>query len=531
MFINEDKIDLLNQNVSNSSSVDELKKVLYSGHEIRLLSGKNTRFWHFDQKELHRRYDEIYQSGVKKLVDLSQSGSAISSLSSRIQNKIFPYTGKDAANVAKIGAAGFAGWLVGWVYDQSKSNLILHEYGHAWMANQIYQNANPHVSTISQYWFSKGMWYKWLWGVRKGAPGNWTSYSSGPLTHFGHSLTPLERNLLITSAGLGAELIANTAVAGLGLLAIRKKQRALGASLIGFSIISNSVAHSYIRRGKELLEHWNWRHGGDPPIIASQLAKFLHATAVQAFRLLYYGYIFLPVVILGLFISMFIKVPHDIPEESVLMRLLVQEKDSPEIKELCARVEIEAYPELQNFEAKTKDQQEKAIVKITDLLLQKIHENSKANALFNKVRTQISKELKGTVGHYLNYAGRLRAMASIFAFAAYELRNITHELLPALKGIFTFLSSAFVVLQSIASMIDIAQMVHDLANPKLSHITKAISVAQTILSITTTVVISVALFTATLNGMILPFLLIAAAVQLVFFGIKFLERRRLGDTE
>ena len=165
--------------------------------------------------------------------------------------------------------------FVGLSYGQSQSNLILHEYGHAWAAKKIWPEAKTVVSANALHWLKERNWYNWFWGVRQDAPGNWTGIQGprGPLSEFGKSLTPVEQGLFIAGAGLGSELILTSTVAGLGLLALKRKHRVLGASLLGSALILHTGAFSYIRRYPELLVSPDGVAKGDPGEIATGLSS------------------------------------------------------------------------------------------------------------------------------------------------------------------------------------------------------------------------------------------------------------------
>lgn len=524
MTINLEYINCFSKQIEETSG-EELKKVLCSGREVRVLSGKNTYFWNFCQKGLNHDFDAIYARGIEKFV--ITSSNKVKSLINRISPKIpLSEMAKKMLKASAIGVGGFAGWLVGLVYTVSMSNLILHEYGHAWAVNQLQTGANPIVNAVAKFWLEKGNWTNWFWGVRQGALGNWTGTTNprAPLTDFGKSLTSDQRELFIFSAGIGAELVLNLTIAGLGLLALRKKQRVLGASLLGFALISHSAAHSYIRRSPELLSVWVGKPGGDPPLIARYLAKLLGCSNVEAFRLLWYGYLFFPLALLGLLIALFIKSPEEVPDESVLMRLLLEKNPPFAFRKILAEVEIEMSSEIEKMDEKNSGE---LVWKICDRLISKIKNQSEMRTIFEKTRSQISKELKGRVGHYVTFSFRLRMVAAIAAFVAYQLRDVSQHLIPALAPAFYYLTGIFIIAQGVSLLLDFIQTGLDLCNEKLSILAKTISISKLVLSIATFAFITAALFTPGLNGMILSVLIITALIRLILFCIQLIEIRML----
>lgn len=528
MTINLDYINNFSNKVERSS-LNGLQQVLRDGRELRLGSGKKVHFWNFEQKKVHQAFDQVYARGIERLA--TASPSKISTFTSKIICKSpFSDATRKAALAAKIGLSGFAGWLVGKVYTQSMSNLILHEYGHAWAMNQTYDDANPHVSANAKYWLEQGDWSKWFWGVRTGAPGNWTSSAGGPLTALGNWLTPTDRDLFISFAGVGAELVVNSLIAGLGLIALKKKHKALGASLLGFALISHSAGHSYLRRCTELLKEWDPKAGGDPPRIALDLSSILGCSPVEAFRFLYYGYLFAPLALLAALVFLFIKPTQEIPDECVLMRLLT-ENNSLELKKVLAQVEVEMGVECGKMESLEEKEKEQLMIRLSDRLIEKIKENRETCLLFKNTRRQISQELKGKVNPYVNFAFRLRGIAMIVAFLAYQVRLISQELAPKLLQLFNFLAGLFIIAQSISFILDCVQTVSDVFNERITQLTKVISVARTSLSLATLVIISTSLFVPGLNAITLPFLIISSVVRLVFFAIHIREMRKMAVSQ
>ncbi|NGX26171.1 MAG: hypothetical protein K940chlam6_00084 [Chlamydiae bacterium] len=519
MAIGNDFLNNFSKEVENASP-GKLKEILLSGRAVRVESAQKNHFWDFEQKKLHHDFDTIYTQGVGRLAE--SIPSKLPKLIDRIVPK-FPLEAKDAGKAVAVGVAGFAGWLVGWVYNNSLSHLILHEYGHAWAANQIYHGANPTVSTGAQHWLNEGNWYNWFWGIRKGAPGNFTSYSYGPGTDFGNLLSPLERNLFISSAGLGIELALNTTLAGLGLIAIKKKHRALGASLIGFSIVSHSGAHSYIRRFPELLDAWSKQTGGDPPKIASLLSELWNISKVEAFRFLWYGYMLFPIFLIAFLAILIIKPHHDIPDECVLMRLLTAENKSLPLQKILTEVELEMASECKQMEKLPKEEKEKLTIKVCDALLAKIKKNDETRSLFKETRSEISKEIKGK--NHKSFTFRIKEIASLAAFAAYQVRSL--ELINAFSKTFYFLSGLFLVAQAICVLLDSVQTIKDVANEKLSTFAKCISIAKMSLSIVTLIVITPTLFIAGAAGYAMPFFLAAAVMRLALGVMNHFEMRRI----
>ncbi len=520
MMIDSLYINNFSNEVTNTPP-GELKEILLAGRGMRVESAQKTHFWDLEQKKLHRAFDSIYALGIQRLAETTPSKLPL--LVDRISPR-FPAGGKEAVQAAKIGLGGYAGWLVGWGYGKSQSNLILHEYSHAWAAKKIYPETDPKVSVNALHWLKERNWYNWFWGIRQDAPGNWTSYAGGPLSEFGKSLTPLERNLYITSAGLGSELILTSAVAGLGLLAIKRKHRVLGASLLGFSVISLSGAHSYIRRYPELLVSPDGVAKGDPGEIATGLSSLWDISKSEAFRILWYGYLFVPILLFTCLAILLVKPLQDIPDECVLMRLLTQEDKSFELRKILLEVELDMASECKQMEELSTENQEKLTLKACDALIKKIKANPETRALFKKIRKEIAKEIKGS-NHLGGLKFKLQEIAAIVAFTAYQIRNL--ELANIFPKLIYYLSGLFLIAQSICTLYDCIQTVRDLANEKFSALAKGISIARAALSIATLIVIAPTLYAPVVATYTVPFLIAAAVARLALAGIQYLEMRRI----
>lgn len=518
-------------NQVEQSSPEELKQILREKREIRILSGKRVHFWDLNQKKIHQCFDAIYQRGIEKLA--RSSSSEMRFLSSKIPlHPSFSPMDQKAMEAAKIGLGGFAGWLVGRIYVQSMSNLILHEYGHALAIDAIKVDPHPQVSANAKYWLEQGNWYNWFWGIRKGGPGNWTNFGdpSAALSEFGKWLSPTERGLFVTFAGLGAELAVNSAIAGLGLLAIRRKHRVLGASLLGFSLISHSAAHSYIRRSSELLDHWTKNPGGDPPLIAVDLAALLNSTRVAAFRLLYYGYLFFPLILLGILTFLFMKPAEEIPDECVLMRLLT-ECSSFELKKMVTELDIEMGFLCERMEELEEKKKQELLLNLCDRLIVKIKKSPDTYKLFANMQQQMSREIKGSFNVTSTLSFRIQAIANIIALVAYQLRYLSLQLVPKISQLINYLAGIFIISQSVSFIIDCTQTIFDLLNKKLSTLLKGISILQTSFSLANLVVISTALFVPGLNTIILPFLIVTALIRFVLFYVYLKESKKVAYSQ
>lgn len=522
MAVKEPYLNILSEDVINARP-NKLKEVLLEGRQIRLESGKSTPFWDLEQKKLHSRFDALYAKGIERLAQ--KAPSKLPALMERAVPRI-PFQGM-AATAAKIGLGGVAAYLIGFVYNNSKSNLIIHEYGHAWAAHAIWSNVQTKVSTIAQYWIKMGDFWKWFDGVREGSPGNWTSFSfpNGPshLTHFGEHLTAVERDLFITSAGLGAELVLNSTIAGLGLLAIRRKQRVLGVSLIAMTIAPFSGGHSYIRRWPELLHKWTPIKSGDPAQIAKDMSAVFDISKVDAYRILWYGYIFLPILLLGLMAIALFKPISEVPKECVLMRMLAEGKDHLPLQKILTQVELENAESCKEMHKMSQDEKEKLVVKLSDTLLRKIKENPEAKALFKETHKTLEKELKKD--QPLNFTMKIKGAAALISLVAYQIRSL--DLVKAMAPVFFFLTGLFLFAQSLCVLLDGVQTIKDLANEKLNTRIKTLSVAKTALSVIALAGISALLFVTGLAPFAIPFFIAIVVAQVGILALRHLENRRL----
>lgn len=532
MLINNNYIKSFSNRVDFGSRAD-VKTALIEGKQKRLQSGKNGYFWDLERRELHAAFDAVYARGIEKLA--KNASNETLSLTGRVQTKMpLSEVGKTAVRIASIGLSGFAGWLVGLVYTQSMTNDIIHEYGHYWADNMMMSDSNPVVSTNAQYWLQHGEWRKWFWGDRDGGPGNWTSHGNSPLTEFGKLFSPVERDLFTTSAGLGAELIVNTTIAGLGLYAIRKQKYTLGAALLGFALISHSAAFSYIDRIPELLvkDMPFPVPSGDPAHITADLSNLLGWTTQEAYHLLYYGYLFFPVVVLGFLCTLFFRAPQEIPDECVLMHLLMSTTNSEEMRKMLAEVEVEMAAECTKLETLEEGKEKQELTwKICHNLIEKIKENSKTLPEFEKVREQVIEEVNGKLEKTTSsILFRMRGVANIAAFIAYQIFTIGPTLIPALANAFYYLSGTFVVLNGISVVMEGIQTIKDLFNEKLSQLAKALSVGRTVISLVTLVVVTLSLFVPGLNFITVPAIVISLVIRTILYLLHLYEvRRRAND--
>ncbi|MDN3506700.1 MAG: hypothetical protein P0S96_05680 [Simkaniaceae bacterium] len=522
MDVNVDYLETLDKVVTNSR-VNSLKEVLLHGRELRLESGKSTPFWDIEQRQLHAKFDALYTRGVERLS--REAPSKLPALIERVTPRI-PFQGI-ASMAAKIGLGGLAGFLVGSVYNNSKSNLIIHEYGHAWAAHAIWSNVQTRVSTLAQYWIKVGDFWKWFDGVREGAPGNYTSFRfpNGPphITHFGEHLTAAERSLFISSAGLGAELVLNSTVAGLGLLAIRRKQRVLGVSLIAMTLAPFSGGHSYIRRWPGLLHKWDPPPNGDPARIAKLMGEVFNISNVDAYRILWYGYIFLPILLLGLMAIALFKPVSEVPKECVLMRMLADGKDQPALQKILTEVELENAEKCQAMAKMNQEEKEKLIVTLSDSLLSKIKAEPETRALFKETHNTLEKELKKD--QPLNFTMKMKSVAALVSLVAFQIRSL--DLVAAMAPVFFILTGVFLFAQSLSVLLDGVQTISDLANEKLNTRIKALSVAKTALSAVSLAGITAVLFVSSLVPFAVPFFIALVVAQVSILALRHLENRRL----
>lgn len=492
--------------IAGTEDRSEIKKILIDGRARRFSSEKGTYFWNFAQKAIHRSFDAEYAKGMKKLADSTEKISLHSSLST-----VFV---KEGVQGTKIGAGALASWFLAWVYGNSMSNLILHEEGHAWACKLIYNDVSPETHTNAWHWLKTHNWYNWFWGVREGGPGNYTTIPTGPLTEFGKFLSDDAKALLIDGGGIGAELALNLFIASMGLLAIRNKHRILGASLLMFALSAHSAAHSYIRRSSVAIA------GGDPLEIGEDISRILNCDFSTAFQLLYWGYLLLPIALVGLMAAAFLKPTHAIPDEFVLMRLLAEK--SGDLSMILTEVEIELDKEIQKLP------KEQGICLITRALLQKIHANPQASSLFNETREILNKEYKGKFYRQFNWSDRLRIVAAITATLAYFVLGILkNSTVPILKEVFTAVTATFIVSQTISLIFDIMQSISDWHNQSLSHLAKGLSISRTTLSIASLAITIGFLLTPGLNATFLIVLTTLVALRVIIYIAHTWEIRRL----
>lgn len=487
-----------------------LKNVLLQSRSARVLSEAETHFWNFAQKAIHRDFDMAYAKGIDKLATLDKKISLQPNLTSTFV--------KEATTGITMGAGGLAGWLVGYVYNDSTSNLILHEHGHALADQLIYTNAKPVTTTISEYWFHQRNWTNWLHATREGAPANVTHISTGDgPSAFGATLTAAEKSLLLSGAGVGSEALLNIFIATLGLISIRQKHRVLGASLLGFALIAHSHAHSYIRRYEGILTNgWDpsvGTGGGDDPLnISYHLAQILNCDPATAYQILYYGYALVPIAIVGLLALLILKSTDTIPDEAVLTHLLTTE--DPAVKRALAEVEIEMDHEIQTIP------QERLVYQMSERLLEKL----KSEPVFEKTRKEITEVYKSKFEHPLGWSDRLKIVASITATVAYLCLSFK------LKALFTPLAYTFVAAQAVCTVFDIIQTIHDLKNQALSTLAKALSVSRTTISVATLITVSILLFTPGANTALITFLLVASILRLLLYIAQVWEIRRIAQS-
>ena len=522
---------------------ERFQSLLAQGRELRLLSDKHAPFWDLSQKKIHRLFDAAYGSGIDILAQQSSL-----SLNARMgfrmtQNETIQKTAHAGAGAL----GGFSGWLLGLLYTHSMSHLILHEQGHGWAMQMLFKECEPQLSTNAQYWLEKGEWGKWIRGEREGGPGNWEHLPSlnsqgNPyeLTVFGKSLTENQRALWISGGGLLAEMAANTLLATLGLLAIRKKQRFFGGALLGFALISHSAAHSYLRR----YDGWppsSFTHsdGADPLQISHFLSKEYGCSLYEAFQALRVSYALFPLVFLGALSLFLFYSPPEIPDEIVLIRLLREQDRSALLRELARPLtEVEVETDLERLELAKQEaasggsseerrsltRKKRAFAeKIMDKVLAKIHDNKGAFLLFNKMKKEMEAELKGKLQATLPKTSSLRAVAGVTALVAQALLSLQATLFPKVAIAVSLFKNTFFVAQGICSLLDVMQLVNDLRNEALSFKAKMFSTMRTVINLASCLLMAISFFVPGLNLFIIPCVLVFTGAGLLLTWLNFRE--------
>lgn len=518
----------------------DLLALLSEGRRIRRISAKNTRFWQFSQKMLHADFDAFYKVGVRHLAreSLREEGSSL-------EGSLAPEIGvrEGAVKVGKCAAMRlglFAGWGLGYIfYTKPMANLILHEQGHAWAEQLIYHNTAPKTRTNAQYWLDRGDFASYFAGRREGGPGNYCALhvrkdSAHPiaLTDWGERLTSNQRKLFIMGGGLGIELLFNTLLAVLGSVAIKKKKRVLGSSLLGLALVSHSAAHSYIRR------YYTSGHNlsADPPTLTRLLAKELHLSHAQAFRILDVGYILLPLMVVSAVSLLLLNAPSDIPEEEVLLRML--KESAPESKEhlelalMLKEIEIDYHSERVALEAlgetSVARRRKKLLAgKMKNELMKRVYTNRHTCRLFKRTEKAMQKELKGALAAHLPWTYRIRILAALCATFAYALIHVMREVLDKAQPLLSWLCGIFVVASVVSVLVDCTQTLAALRNERLSRYAKGLSVLRTAVSLTATVLICVALFNPLVYPLFLPLLITSSLLGLIVATLQHCEMKRL----
>lgn len=532
----------LSQAIQAASSDNSLEKTqvleaaLIATRLVRIQSEKTCHFWNFSQKAAHAEFDKVYAQGIKSFTDSlnTHAGAHVATKQLNTVNQLAKQAvpkeklSEDIGSAVKIGIGGGIGLALGDIYSQTLSNLIVHEHGHAWAMEQMWHDPAPATSTNAEHWLKQGEWAKWWNAEREGAPGNWTMGSAHD--HAGHGsaepnqLTPAEQGLVVDAAGLGAELVANTSVAALGLLAIRQKKPALGGMLLACAATSHISAHSYIRRTPELLHTWSDNQGGDPPQIAKDLAEVFGCDPTVAFEFLYYGYLTAPLVILGVLAAIFAKSPQEPVQEAALKRLLQKNPSSQELQTILTEMEIEAKVELACAKANDKEQVSK---KMTAKLIDKIRTDKKTASLLKQAEKEITCELKGKLHPIQSHVFRLRLLASASGIASMTLRRLGETLVPVLNQATQIFTGVFIGGQVVCLVLDGIQTWGDLSNKKLNTTAKVISVVRLLLSAIACAAAIAALFVPGLNGIVIGTIVVSVVMRLVLTGIDLRNRKKL----
>lgn len=528
-MINQSYINNFNQRIDGISNREELKGFLIETRKARIESGKHNHFWNFNQNKLHQKFDSLYAQGLKKLAN-EEVSSLSKNITTYLSEKPFLPSTEKMIKAAGIGLSAAVGVGAARVYTESMTNLIIHENGHKWAMQAIHQNVEVEVSSNALYWIEKGEWSNWLLGVREGAPGNWAMITNSwkpTLSEFGKSLTLEERKLIISGSGLGAEVLFNTSVAALGILAIKKKRPLLGVLLLSFGISATIFSHNFYNgRHSSLLSNWKSGLGEDPPQIAEYLAKILNCQPSDAFRLFYHGFLALPFTILGVLSALLIKKPEDVTDETALMRLINEKYMSSEIKMVLAEVEIEMADQLTKI-LPDSPEYPKLIEKITKKVLTKVKSDTAAKGVFKQAKKDISIELNGKVSLVNSISSKIRTTANVVASLASQMRNLDLLVIPKMAHVFSILSYVSVGAQGVSTILDCIQTIQDMNNDKLDKAQKAISIAKLILSVASVSIIALAILIPGVNAVVIPFILTTTLLRLMLFSVDVIHTRKL----
>lgn len=527
-----------------------LEAALQQGHDLRHLSGQKTRFWQLSRKKLNRQFDAIYAKGVARLAEARlKEPHPLEKLEHRyISEPQRPGLLRAVGKGAAIGLGAVGGWAFAYPFSRSMSNLIPHEYAHRWAWMLMRENADPEVHAIAIENWEKGGFWRWLSGTRKGNTGNFVRFSPldptkpSPLSPWGSELTPFQQELFLMGAGLGAELVYNSLLAATGFALMKSKQRVLGASVLGFTLLSHSASHSYIRRYLSYSETKLETNTSDPARISSLLASELGCSRVEALKALNVAYALFPVAILATLYFLTWNQGPDIPDEAVMMHLLSKEDltydQQKVLMQAVINLEMEMEPELAALNSSALLLQEKggAVTKEEERhfrrqqrvlyakFVGKLTHELKNEKLFKRVKSELEKELKGVINSHLPPTVQVRFIASLSAMLAYGLRSISTEILPAFVGAVRVLTPLVIVAQAVVSIIDLIQMISDLRNENLSKKGKILSVAKTALSLVAGTLVCLSLFLSGL-GMVIFLAILGASLMSAFLG--YLQHREM----
>jgi len=543
-IITEDFLSQFQQMITSNEEAFQEGFAEYLSTVRKIREENGTYFWQFAQKERNARFDELYSRAIQLLTFNNNREK-----SSLIESHLTPpdscrEIASKTTQIATASLAGFGGWAASYTfYTRPMTNLILHEYGHRWANMLLYKNVDPYVSSNALYWLQNHEWSKWLNGVREGGPGNYTTCMMNPndLTPWGRLLSPQERQLFILGGGLGIELIANTTIAGLGLLAIKKKRKALGAALIGASVVSHSAAHSYIRRYQDYSVEQLALSGGDPPRIAFLLADMMNCSVKQAYQIMSVSYALFPIVFLSALSFLLWETQSNIPNDIILQHMLTAKLDNlpiedrigyQEFAQILTEIEVEMLDERTHLSQMAPGREKELRTKLLaggvyEKLLEKVQSNPRTKALFKKIQAEKEKELKGKVNSKVPSMYYLRTIAGLSAMIAYLLIPLCRTFMPLYTYLITVFTGIFIVGQSICLLFDTLQTINDVMNEKFSKKAKLFSVLKTATSIALLVVTIVTLISPVFSLFFLPILTALFISQIAFSHLYHVEIKYL----
>lgn len=543
---------------------EDLRTLLVTGRKMRLLSGKNSHFWDASQRALHRRFDAIYAQGLERLAETTFDPKEAS-----LQDRLTPTitlteAAKKAQGAAAIGLGGFGGWLMGhflWArptlsefgqgYEYTLSHPSIDHYPELHSGSKLLDPFKENNFSPSS---PDGREVQIEDKTKLTPPKNLSQ-----LITLGKELSmPNHQDLYDVGKILGTELLLNTLLGALGILAIKSKQRFLGSALLGFALAAHLGAYHDMRQFQDnlisnlqmrLLDTLNKGSqlgealSSDLPTQSVESSKEfetvnreLQTRSSEVFHLLNIGYLLCPFVILGTLALLILNSSPDIPKELVLTRMLSQKDLTPEVHrelgQILTEIEIEFDEEKKSIETlgegKAALRKRKLLAgKIFRKLQHKVKENRITAQVFKQTEKAMQKEIKGELAARLPKTYRLRVVASMSAFVAYALSRITKEVFPTFTALINAFLGIFIAAQGICLILDGIRTVSDLGNERLTGYVKVISVLRLFVSTTTFVLMCLALFVPPFSPLFLPILLTSVLVGLGLGYLQNSEMKRL----